>query len=485
MTRSLPRAVRVGIHIVLVVGIAAAVMATTVIAGVTTTMRQSHGLTELTPPTTGWPTPPAPQAGRITVAVVLGTSGSVVTDVLAPYEVFARSSAFQVYTVAERRQPVALTGGLPVLPHHTFDTVTADPALRPDVVVVPALAEPAGDAELPLREWVAQQARRGTRILGVCSGAHVLAAAGILNGRTATSFWFRVGALQKAYPDATWVTGERYVQDGPITTTAGVTSGVIGALRLVEQLAGPAEAERIGSEVSYPGWSMSGTTAIGRHRLAIGDLPYALNAAFPWGRPTIGVGLVDEVGETEVAAAFELYSATSSAARTVPLAGRRWVTTRHGVVLIPQLADGDSPAIDRLVVPGVEHADDVGRPLTRWAAERHLTVELPHQGRHGHESGIDPVLRDLASRADVATARTAAKFTEYPVDHLQLDGPDWPWRPTVLFVVALALSVATGIVAVTVVPRIVRRLRGSGRGAASVAADGRSRHVGAGGDRPG
>jgi transcriptional regulator GlxA family with amidase domain len=134
------------------------------------------------------------------VAVVVGQTGSVVTDVLAPYEVFARSTRFHVYTVSEHRSPVVLTGGLPVLPDHTYRDVDSGAVRQPDVVVVPAVAEPTGDREAPMRSWVARQAARGARILGVCSGSHVLATAGVLDGRRATSFWMRLGSLRDDYP---------------------------------------------------------------------------------------------------------------------------------------------------------------------------------------------------------------------------------------------------------------------------------------------
>jgi hypothetical protein len=98
-----------------------------------------------------------------------------------------------------------------------------------------------------------------------------------------------------------------------------VTSGVFGALRLVEQLAGAGEAQRVGQELAYPGWSLHGPTEIRAQRWAPGDLAYLLAVVFPWWRPTVGVGLVEGVGELEVAAPFEVY-ASSFAAHTVPIA---------------------------------------------------------------------------------------------------------------------------------------------------------------------
>ena len=81
--------------------------------------------------------PPAP-AGRIVVAVVLGPGGSVGTDALGPYEVFARSPAFFVYTVSPGRAASVLSGGLALVPEHSLEDVDAGPVPEPDVVVVPA-----------------------------------------------------------------------------------------------------------------------------------------------------------------------------------------------------------------------------------------------------------------------------------------------------------------------------------------------------------
>ncbi|WP_449066581.1 hypothetical protein, partial [Planomonospora algeriensis] len=68
-------------------------------------------------------------------------------------------------------------------------------------------------------------------------------------------------------------------------------------------------------------------------------------------------------------------------------------------------------------------------------------------GQAAGESGFDGVLRDLASRADLATARATAKFTEYPAGHLELAGPAWPWRPTAWAALALAAAAGTGMLA--------------------------------------
>ncbi|WP_162793846.1 DJ-1/PfpI family protein [Streptomyces paludis] len=396
--------------------------------------------------------------GRITVAVAVSNEGSVTTDVLAPYQVFAESEKFFVYTVAAERRVSPMSGGAHLLPDHTLAEVESGTLPEPDVVVVPAVTAPAADEEQPLRRWIVERHRKGAHVLGVCAGSELLAASGLLDGRDATSFWSNIASLERDYPQVHWKRGERYVEDKRVTTTAGITSGTVGALKVVEEMAGRSEAARIGADLSYPGWTPDGPTAIPANHLAIGDLPYALNAAFPWLRPTTGIGLVDGVGEIDAAAAFEAYGGVSFATRTVVLGSRDTVTTRHGLVLVTRAATGGTHGVDRFVVPGVTGPEAVTAPLRTWARRNGLAVELPGGGKRPAEFGFDPVLRDLAAHADRRTALVTAKFSEYPSAHLELSGDTWPWRATLLAAGAVLLSTAAGF-APTAIRRTVRRRR--------------------------
>ena len=212
-------------------------------------------------------------------------------------------------------------------------------------------------------------------------------------------------------------------------TTAGVTSGTAGALRTVEILTDSDEAERLADRLHYPGWPVGGDTAIPVNRWAPSDLPYALNAAFPWYRPTIGLAVTDGVSETELAAATEIYQGASFAARTVLLGSASTVTTRHGLVLLVQPAGAGGLRVDRL-------------------------IELSEGS--GREFAFDPVLRDLAKTADVATAIATAKYAEYPTPQLTLTGPRWPWRPTALFGITLVVSVLLGGLSLTLTAALAR-----------------------------
>jgi putative intracellular protease/amidase len=427
------------------VGLSAAWLAGVGAAGAVVSMRKAYPRTTQAAPAQGWlPATPVPE-GRLAVAVVLGASGSVITDALGPYEVFARSPKFFVYTVSASRPTAVLSGGLAVVPDYSLEDVDAGLAPEPDVVVVPAVAAPNGKKEAPLREWITRRTDRGTHLLGVCNGSRLLAATGLLDGRRATSHWSSIRGLERSRPQVDWVRGQRYVQDGTLTTTtttAGVTSGVFGALRLVEQLAGAAEAQRVGQELAYPGWSLHGPIEIRAQRWAPRDLAYLLAVVFPWLRPTVGVGLVEGVGELEVAAPFEVY-ASSFAARTVPIAAEATVTTRHGLRLVATPANAGALRIDRLVVPGVGPIEEVDSQLLGWAADRGVNVGLPSGGQAAGETSFDAMLADLAGHSDQTTARVTAKSIEYPTEQLELAGAGWPWRPTALL--ALTATAALGV----------------------------------------
>jgi putative intracellular protease/amidase len=424
------------------VGLSAAWLVGVGAAGAVVAMREAYPRAPQAAPAQGWPPARPVPEGRLAVAVVLGASGSVITDALGPYEVFARSPKFFVYTVSASRPAAVLSGGLAVVPDYSLEDVDAGLAPEPEVVVVPAVAAPNGKKEAPLREWITRRTDRGAHLLGVCNGSRLLAATGLLDGRRATSHWSSIRSLERSRSQVDWVRGQRYVQDGALTTTAGVTSGVFGALRLVEQLAGAAEAQRVGQELAYPGWTLHGPTEIRAQRWAPHELAYLLAVVFPWLRPTVGVGLVQGVGELEVAAPFEVY-ASSFAARTVPIAAEATVTTRHGLRLVAIPANAGALRIDWLMVPGVGSIEGVDSQLLGWAAARDLNVELPNGGQAVGAFSFDAMLADLAGHSDQTTARVTAKSIEYPTDQLELAGAGWPWRPTALF--ALTAAAALGV----------------------------------------
>jgi putative intracellular protease/amidase len=402
----------------------------------------------------------ASHGGRLVVAFVVGASGTVASDLLAPYDIFASSPAFTTYVVANVVTPAPLEGGPAVLPTYTFADVDGDPALTPDLVVVPALGEPTGTQEAPLRTWVTRQHDQGAKVLGVCSGSLVLAATGMLDGLHATSHWSRIEALEGSRPAVHWMRGRRYVDDGSVTTTAAVTSGVPAALHLVSELAGPAEAQRVADLHPELRWTPTEATDIPEDHFAVHDWPVGLNYVMPWFRPTIGIALNDGVGELDATAAFEVYG-QSAADRTVALAVSDTVRTRHGLVLLTT-QPANAPGLARVVVPGADTLDELDPRLRGWTEQQGLPVEpltrLPGADGSVGSGGFSAALQNLADHTDAATTSATAKMIGYPTTDLMLDQQHQSWRPVLLGVTSLLLAILAGLVP-ALLSRRRRRIR--------------------------
>ena len=155
-------------------------------------------------------------------------------DWAGPWEVLtmACKDGDRVVTVAQTSEPVRCAKGLRVLADHTFDDC---PPL--DVIVVPGgqgtrteMANPA------MVSFVAEQAARSEWTASVCTGSFVLHAAGLLEGKKATTHWAAMDELQAHAPDLALDPDARWVVDGDVVTAAGVSAGIDMALWLVGQL---------------------------------------------------------------------------------------------------------------------------------------------------------------------------------------------------------------------------------------------------------
>jgi transcriptional regulator GlxA family with amidase domain len=187
-----------------------------------------------------------------------------VLDACGPFEVFATAAAsdpasderrrlFRVVVVAERNEPVRCTGGLLIQPHVTL----ADcPPL--DLLVVPGGFGTRRERDNPaLIDWIAARSRAATLTASVCTGAFLLAAAGLLNGRAATTHWASIERLRTAHPEVEVRDDARYVDEGPIVTAAGVAAGIDMALYVVARIHGSEIANWTALQMEYD-WELDG-----------------------------------------------------------------------------------------------------------------------------------------------------------------------------------------------------------------------------------
>ncbi len=100
-------------------------------------------------------------------------------------------------------------------------------------------------------DWIRAQATTVPNVASVCTGAFLLAEAGLLNGRTVTTHWEDIAALRSSYPDVTVSQGVRWVEDGPITTSAGISAGIDMSLSIVDKHFGIDLATRTARQMEY------------------------------------------------------------------------------------------------------------------------------------------------------------------------------------------------------------------------------------------
>jgi transcriptional regulator GlxA family with amidase domain len=178
------------------------------------------------------------------IAMVL-YRGMTALDIVGPHEVLSRLPGASIVFTSSTPGPVPTdTGTLSLGPTSDFSDITA-----PDLVVVPGGPDVAAQiTDAPLREWLRSVDSGATWMASVCTGSLILAAAGLLRGRTATSHWLAVDRLREfeAVPSP-----ERVVIDGKYATAAGVSAGIDLGLTLAARIAGPQMAQAIQLAIEY------------------------------------------------------------------------------------------------------------------------------------------------------------------------------------------------------------------------------------------
>ncbi|MFD4555093.1 GlxA family transcriptional regulator [Streptomyces sp. NPDC058469] len=155
-------------------------------------------------------------------------------DVTGPVEVFAGAEtqargAYRIRTASLDGGPVRTSSGLTVVP----DSTLAD-APVPHTLIVPGGPGTRGP-DPRVTGWLRVHGPRAERLVSVCTGAILLAEAGLLDGRRVTTHWAYCDKLARDHPAVTVDPDPIYVRDGPVSTSAGVTSGIDLALALVEE----------------------------------------------------------------------------------------------------------------------------------------------------------------------------------------------------------------------------------------------------------
>jgi putative intracellular protease/amidase len=319
---------------------------------------------------------------RPLIAIVGVNDATEATDYLVPYGILRRSGVADVMLLATEPGPVQLYPAAirvePQAPTAEFDAEHPEGA---DLVIVPAMTR---DDDAAVMEWLKSQAAKGAKTIGVCAGAKVVAAAGLLDGKRATTHWYYVDEMLDKHPEIHYVADRRMVVDEGVATTTGITASMPVSLTLIEAIAGRDAAETVAMDLGVMNWDA-------RHDSDAFQLtrPFALTAirntvAF-WNREELGMELTPGVDEVSLALFADAWSRTyRSRVLTFSRTGDA-VESRGGIRILP----------DRATATSSDHA-------------------LPPIDEMPPAIALDEALKGITARYGTRTADLVATLLEYP-----------------------------------------------------------------------
>jgi len=199
---------------------------------------------------------------RKNVAILI-FDGVELLDFAGPFEVFsaARPSLksneklLNVFTVAESPAPVTCNNPLVVMPKYTLDDC---PPI--DILLVPGGQGTRSAIERPaLIDWIVARDQETELTTSVCTGSFLLAKAGLLHGKSATTHWGSIRRMRDAFPGLDVLENTRYVDEGAVISSAGVSAGIDMALYILQRLFGSEAADATARYIEYDCWD--GATA--------------------------------------------------------------------------------------------------------------------------------------------------------------------------------------------------------------------------------
>jgi putative intracellular protease/amidase len=322
----------------------------------------------------------APHKRSRPVVAILGLNeGTETTDFLMPYGILKRADVAEVVALAMKPGVIDLYPALRVEPQSTVTDFDAKFPAGADYVIVPAMQR---NDEPDVLRWLRGQSEKGAVIIGVCVGATVVANAGLLDGKRATTHWYYRDDMLEQHPSIRYVSDRRFVGDHGVLTTTGISASMPMSLTLIEAIGGHERAQTVAAELGLTHWdARHSSDSFSFHR---GFALTALrNKASFWKHEELGIRLEPGVDEVALALVADAWTRTfrSRAVTFAPSA----VQTRGGLHILPDLAS-DKPDLE----------------------------ELPPLWQRPAASALDGALAAIAERYGKRTRQMVAEQLEYP-----------------------------------------------------------------------
>lgn len=316
------------------------------------------------------------------VAIIGLNDATETTDYIVPTGILRRADIADVLMLAAGPGPVHLYPALnAVEPDATIAEFDAAHPRGADYVIVPAMSR---DDDPAVLAWLRQQSDKGAAIIAVCAGAKVAGAAGLLDGKRATTHWYYLKDLLARSPTIDYVADRRFVIDGKIVTTTGITASVPMMLTLIEAIAGREKAQSVARDLGVEHWSAQHASSAFRFSRSFASTVLGNVLAF-WNRDEFGIALEPGMDEVALAHVADAWSRTYRSKAVTFAASSSAVETANRIRVLPS---------------HVAHA---------WPQER--TVSIFPDRRP--EVALDLNLQKIAERYGQRTARVVAMQLEY------------------------------------------------------------------------
>jgi putative intracellular protease/amidase len=276
---------------------------------------------------------------RPVIAVLAFNEATETTDFLLSHAVLRRSGVAEVHAVAPHSGRVDLYPALQVEGVQDLASFDAAHPAGADYVIVPAM----DDADDPtITAWLNRQAGKGARIVGVCAGALIVGRAGLLDGRRFVTHWYFRDDVLDRHPNAQYVPDRRYVVDGRVATTTGITASVPTMLALVEAIGGRERAQALAEDLGVSSWTPKhDSSSFGLDAQSMAR--FVLNKIAFWRRETWAVEVHDGTDDIALAFAADAWSRTGRI--SIEASALNPVKLASGLTLIARPADETLPRL--------------------------------------------------------------------------------------------------------------------------------------------
>jgi transcriptional regulator GlxA family with amidase domain len=324
----------------------------------------------------------AEEGERPLIAVIGINEATETTDYLMPTGILRRADVADVMMLATGSGLVQLYPALKVEPDATLAEFDATHPEGADYVIVPAMSR---DDDPAVLAWLRDQSRKGATIIGICAGAKVVGAAGLLDGRRATTHWYYLREMLERSPTIVYAPDRRMVLDENVVTTTGITASMPMMLTLIEAIAGRTKAEAVARDLGVDAWDARHASDAFRFTRPFATTVLRNRFAF-WRQEELGIRLEPGMDEVSLALAADAWSRTY----------------RSGVVTFAPSTSVIASANGIRIVPDQNRAD--------WPEERHVSTFPGQQPANA----LDRTLHTITERYGERTADIVAMQLEYP-----------------------------------------------------------------------